>query len=307
MGGASGAILALYDAATLTHAAGQLGTTSASLIATHRYVFVVPHDARVVPLLLPYLPGPQAVGPSPDQLRNALQTMLADPNTRADQVESWLASNLAPAQVLQLAALKTYKVETSALSRGFYYKTAGSFTWDCVVLEAGPAQQLAAFLPSPDASKAASPEVAAMPPALREVPGARGKGALHLLVGLLIYAGGLAVAVTLAPGVVIFSAVLAPVLVLGGLFRLVKGQQVDERTGQPWGGWQSGFTIALVVGAFLGLGLIYPSMLLGQTLYQQIHAADRGDEGGTAGDDATPGSDDQKGSKPGRDRKRRRR
>lgn len=263
-------ILPLIESATLTIADGQFGTTSASIIATKRYIFIVPHSARIIPFLIDFLPPSHSVGPTPEALVHALRTMLSTPMITAAHVESWLRGNLQPDQVLELALLKTYKVQHGAL----YYKDAGAFTYDAVMLDPPAVQALADFLPSPKEAKAANPLVAASAPDLVETPGARGKGALHILIGIVIYSVGL-LSVLVVPGkATIVTSVMAPVFVLGGCFRLFKGHSIDRRTGRAPGGWSSGFTLALIAGAFLGAALIWPTLELGELIHRSLQGTE---------------------------------
>jgi hypothetical protein len=275
-------MLALFNAATLHHADGQFGTTSASLIATQRFVFLVPHSATVVPLVVNWLPSTQQMGPTPEQLQNALQQMLADPSTTTANVEQWLSQNLGPGSVVELARCKTYKVETG-LSRGFYYKPAGALTYDSLTLESQAAGQLAAFLPSPEAARAANPAAANAPPdaqlELREVPNAKLVGMLWIGAGVVIYLGGFAIAVTVMPGIVVaLGCLFGPMLAFGGFYRVIKGQQVDLRTGKPPKSWQTGNGLTILAGLVLGLILIYPTILVAASTYQSLHGIEVDDE-----------------------------
>jgi hypothetical protein len=147
-------VLALCGAVTQLEAQGRFGTTRASLVATPRFVFVVPHRATVVPMATSshWLPREEAVGPSEEQLTETLEGMLSSPHGDMAQAESL-------ARVAS-AGRTGARARRSAGLRGRDYKRRGAFTWDGVDLAPAAAQQLLAYLPSPADAKAANPEVA---------------------------------------------------------------------------------------------------------------------------------------------------
>lgn len=267
-------VLALIDAATLHHAVGAFGTTRASLVATRRFVFIVPHSAQAVPLLVGYLPPAQRVGPSAEQLGAALQHMLDQPNATAAQVESWLSAALAPEHVIELAALDTYKVESSAMSRGFYLKEPGAVAWSSYTLSADAARRLAAFLPPPATGRGSSSDAASW----EQKPGARLKGAGLILAGLALYAVGIGSALVIPGFVIIFCGFFAPLPVFSGVYRVFKGEPIDPRTGRAPGAWSSGNAIAVGLGVLVGFALIYPTLELGRVVYQAHHGIEERDE-----------------------------
>jgi hypothetical protein len=254
-------VLALYGAATLLDAEGQVGSSNASVVATSRFVFIVPHRATIVPLVTSWLPQQRAVGPSEQELAVALQAMLSSSDRDIPRIESWLATHLAADQVLELADLRDYKVGTSGMQRGFYYKRRGAFTWEGMDLAPAAAEQLLGYLPSPAEAKAANPQVAYRRVETRPTPGARLQGVFQLFGGLALLGAGLATGV-ISRAVLIPTFIVGMALIASGLTHLVLAKPVDLRTGQPTGRWRSRLVIAILAGVIVGCGLLGPAFMV---------------------------------------------
>lgn len=108
---------------------GDFKSDASTLFATRQTLFQVVHSQFV---FFPGFSHFQTTGPDPANFEahwvGYLQTQ---PLPTVEQV---LRQSVRPDLTLELAALKTWKVETSSFSRGFYWKQHGNWTWDCFVI-----------------------------------------------------------------------------------------------------------------------------------------------------------------------------
>lgn len=99
-----------------------------------------------------------------------------------------------------------------------------------------------------------------------------------IVTGLALYAAGIASALVI-PGVfIIFCAFIAWPPVFSGVYRLVKGELIDPRTGRVAGSWSTRNAIAIMLGVLVGLAMIYPTLELGRVVYQSHHGIVEEDE-----------------------------
>jgi hypothetical protein len=251
-----GDLLALFNGAKLLHGgSGGAGLTGASLFATPRYVLLVPHTS--LELMVGVIAWFQQAGPDARSFEASWRETLAGEEITTEAVEAALVEALEPEQVLELARLARYKVTPDALSSGFYYKETGAWTWDGLELRfPEQARRLQEFL---DRHRG---EVERRAAELRVQPQSctnlgRGRAWPLLAIGVALGIIGLLCGIFIAPGFAIGSTIVSLPLVSGGVWHLIFGKPVDDATRRPPGWWSSGFTLTLVVSAFVGTGLFF--------------------------------------------------